>query len=155
MIRRPPRSTLFPYTTLFRSGLWTRKALSVPSLPPDLAGGMETFVESTCADECSQVRTLTPALMGQGLRDVGRGLSFTGSGPPACSPPCCLCRPSLLGSPVTPSDCSTTREVTVFHTFSLFLSSPPHHLLLPFIVYFSPPPLSSAHLCSLRGALWS
>src|SRR2546426_5843245 len=24
MIRRPPRSTLFPYTTLFRSGLGTR-----------------------------------------------------------------------------------------------------------------------------------
>src|SRR5207248_6304574 len=24
MIRRPPRSTLFPYTTLFRSGLTTR-----------------------------------------------------------------------------------------------------------------------------------
>src|SRR2546426_2644696 len=23
MIRRPPRSTLFPYTTLFRSGGWT------------------------------------------------------------------------------------------------------------------------------------
>src|SRR3712207_7710524 len=23
MIRRPPRSTLFPYTTLFRSGCWT------------------------------------------------------------------------------------------------------------------------------------
>src|SRR3712207_8406995 len=23
MIRRPPRSTLFPYTTLFRSGEWT------------------------------------------------------------------------------------------------------------------------------------
>src|SRR5690242_20953120 len=22
MLRRPPRSTLFPYTTLFRSGLW-------------------------------------------------------------------------------------------------------------------------------------
>src|SRR2546430_4675898 len=29
MIRRPPRSTLFPYTTLFRSG-------SAPSLPQDL-----------------------------------------------------------------------------------------------------------------------
>src|SRR5260221_5200875 len=28
MIRRPPRSTLFPYTTLFRSGaaMWRRKA---------------------------------------------------------------------------------------------------------------------------------
>src|ERR1039457_4490596 len=24
MIRRPPRSTLFPYTTLFRSGTWRR-----------------------------------------------------------------------------------------------------------------------------------
>src|SRR5438132_8144679 len=29
MIRRPPRSTLFPYTTLFRSGLSSR-ALSAP-----------------------------------------------------------------------------------------------------------------------------
>src|SRR5438270_10679469 len=26
MIRRPPRSTLFPYTTLFRSGLGERRA---------------------------------------------------------------------------------------------------------------------------------
>src|SRR5256885_3098982 len=34
MIRRPPRSTLFPYTTLFRSGL-TRAAVAVP----DLRGG--------------------------------------------------------------------------------------------------------------------
>src|SRR3712207_7370944 len=25
MIRRPPRSTLFPYTTLFRSSLWSAK----------------------------------------------------------------------------------------------------------------------------------
>src|SRR5215211_8999452 len=30
MIRRPPRSTLFPYTTLFRSG-----ASRPPSRPPD------------------------------------------------------------------------------------------------------------------------
>src|SRR2546425_4980603 len=28
MIRRPPRSTLFPYTTLFRSSLWLRLLLS-------------------------------------------------------------------------------------------------------------------------------
>src|SRR3712207_7544202 len=26
MIRRPPRSTLFPYTTLFRSDFWNRTA---------------------------------------------------------------------------------------------------------------------------------
>src|SRR3712207_7573935 len=31
MIRRPPRSTLFPYTTLFRSGLDPR--LDAPALP--------------------------------------------------------------------------------------------------------------------------
>src|SRR5687768_17713840 len=28
MIRRPPRSTLFPYTTLFRSGRWLARALT-------------------------------------------------------------------------------------------------------------------------------
>src|SRR3712207_8214374 len=30
MIRRPPRSTLFPYTTLFRSFLWLRRAAPPP-----------------------------------------------------------------------------------------------------------------------------
>src|SRR3989449_2657284 len=30
MIRRPPRSTLFPYTTLFRSGLTVAQALRTP-----------------------------------------------------------------------------------------------------------------------------
>src|SRR5690554_7180252 len=29
MIRRPPRSTLFPYTTLFRSGLVPKQVLSL------------------------------------------------------------------------------------------------------------------------------
>src|SRR2546428_6054333 len=29
MIRRPPRSTLFPYTTLFRSDDWAAKAKSI------------------------------------------------------------------------------------------------------------------------------
>src|ERR1039458_10870903 len=28
MVRRPPRSTLFPYTTLFRSHLWKRQLQS-------------------------------------------------------------------------------------------------------------------------------
>src|SRR5256885_11716815 len=30
MIRRPPRSTLFPYTTLFRSGFWLPEPLVQP-----------------------------------------------------------------------------------------------------------------------------
>src|SRR5690242_21207967 len=41
MIRRPPRSTLFPYTTLFRSGDATGESLptcSVPGTSPHNAG---------------------------------------------------------------------------------------------------------------------
>src|SRR3712207_7259489 len=34
MIRRPPRSTLFPYTTLFRSGPGARDARSAGGVPP-------------------------------------------------------------------------------------------------------------------------
>src|SRR5258708_31656081 len=40
MIRRPPRSTLFPYTTLFRS--W--QALSHDAILPDLLHGGGTIV---------------------------------------------------------------------------------------------------------------
>src|SRR2546427_5567630 len=42
MIRRPPRSTLFPYTTLFRSGLNLHQL--------DLQGAQ--FVECSFADTC-------------------------------------------------------------------------------------------------------
>src|SRR3712207_8758292 len=34
MIRRPPRSTLFPYTTLFRSTLWPSARLPVDRVRP-------------------------------------------------------------------------------------------------------------------------
>src|SRR2546422_5023705 len=39
MIRRPPRSTLFPYTTLFRSPSTIRCLLSSASWSPRAAGG--------------------------------------------------------------------------------------------------------------------
>src|SRR5256885_5045055 len=41
MIRRPPRSTLFPYTTLFRSGraVAGRHLAAAPRGPPRLNGG--------------------------------------------------------------------------------------------------------------------
>src|SRR2546422_6905560 len=38
MIRRPPRSTLFPYTTLFRSGIGIAPQLSVRGSPLGTAG---------------------------------------------------------------------------------------------------------------------
>src|SRR3712207_8177377 len=47
MIRRPPRSTLFPYTTLFRSHHWhARKSLTCPSLL--LAPLMRSVVRGYC-----------------------------------------------------------------------------------------------------------
>src|SRR2546430_10854138 len=45
MLRRPPRSTLFPYTTLFRSGV---RAVSVPLSSPavdDLVGRLRGVLE--------------------------------------------------------------------------------------------------------------
>src|SRR5260370_8597171 len=45
MIRRPPRSTLFPYTTLFRSGSRTRSASGGRSPAPRLLQGMPTIRE--------------------------------------------------------------------------------------------------------------
>src|SRR5438552_12793545 len=38
MIRRPPRSTLFPYTTLFRSGYETPTPIQERTIPLLLAG---------------------------------------------------------------------------------------------------------------------
>src|SRR2546430_9049610 len=40
MIRRPPRSTLFPYTTLFRSRAFPQAPVSTPLLPRELRPGL-------------------------------------------------------------------------------------------------------------------
>src|SRR5438552_18222036 len=45
MIRRPPRSTLFPYTTLFRS--WTSVFWRAAIAAAKARGGTETLIEST------------------------------------------------------------------------------------------------------------
>src|SRR2546429_5322159 len=47
MIRRPPRSTLFPYTTLFRSS----STIECPATPE--------FTTPTATDECDPNPTLT------------------------------------------------------------------------------------------------
>ena len=44
MIRRPPRSTLFPYTTLFRSG-------SVACSSNEVVGGLEVVVEAKVIEQ--------------------------------------------------------------------------------------------------------
>src|SRR2546430_11150182 len=52
MIRRPPRSTLFPYTTLFRSN-------QSPGAEPDAAGHDEKTVRGVAAVERRAVRELS------------------------------------------------------------------------------------------------
>src|SRR5437588_8727439 len=51
MIRRPPRSTLFPYTTLFRSEVSTE--ITAPRLPDSAASASttgRTRASSSCAE---------------------------------------------------------------------------------------------------------
>src|SRR5260370_10110896 len=46
MIRRPPRSTLFPYTTLFRSVFRADSAVAAPSAPIESSISSATSMES-------------------------------------------------------------------------------------------------------------
>src|SRR5438105_8646741 len=51
MIRRPPRSTLFPYTTLFRSAVWLNSNGNGPphdvgNVPHIVAGGAGGFLKT-------------------------------------------------------------------------------------------------------------
>src|SRR5207248_10467182 len=55
MIRRPPRSTLFPYTTLFRSSPSSASTFSVPSMAAGLISASRDHIltRSTCRDRKS------------------------------------------------------------------------------------------------------
>src|SRR2546425_11772224 len=87
MIRRPPRSTLFPYTTLFRSALATDgleralrqypDAVTVVSEPLALAWDAEVPL----AEARRVLRTLAAGL--QRVRQQGHRLLLTAPAPPA------------------------------------------------------------------------
>src|SRR2546430_3539928 len=49
MIRRPPRSTLFPYTTLFRSASWAGRAR--PAAPAPCRAGPRATVRGLRSEE--------------------------------------------------------------------------------------------------------
>src|SRR2546428_12349660 len=80
MIRRPPRSTLFPYTTLFRSLIieGTRVDQSDPVTEPDVhqaadevvrqAGGV--VIADFTARDTERLRTLRDIATGRGRRPV-------------------------------------------------------------------------------------
>src|SRR5947208_5651922 len=53
MIRRPPRSTLFPYTTLFRS-IWRRPRSAIRRTPPQPVGATGPAQTSRSAREAAE-----------------------------------------------------------------------------------------------------
>src|SRR5438046_7841581 len=55
MIRRPPRSTLFPYTTLFRSNL----SVQVPEVPLDRGEHRVQVGEIRSEEHTSELQSLT------------------------------------------------------------------------------------------------
>src|SRR5689334_23843252 len=63
MIRRPPRSTLFPYTTLFRSGIVPEKSLRESGFNADSAergiqwGQKKSTGRSACATKVTASRS--------------------------------------------------------------------------------------------------
>src|SRR2546430_17096235 len=89
MIRRPPRSTLFPYTTLFRS---SRQALATPgpTAPPELQqmireleeiAGQKTSVDSLVWNGPTQ-EYVKPTLLGRSvLEDLSTWRKHLEGGP--------------------------------------------------------------------------
>src|SRR5258708_8468028 len=83
MIRRPPRSTLFPYTTLFRSKLKLGKqpAITVENLPPDRVRRPLVLIVDDDRDICS---IASPVIEGTQFRSI---TSTTAQQPPRPPPP--------------------------------------------------------------------
>src|SRR2546422_3030844 len=84
MIRRPPRSTLFPYTTLFRSHLQRGEVLAVPREAVDLGvravGDIERSEEHT--SELQSRLHLVCRLLLEKKKD--RTMRLTTGGPHTC-----------------------------------------------------------------------
>src|SRR5258708_39287303 len=94
MIRRPPRSTLFPYTTLFRSlvqvlhnlpaGDWAKGERGIACLPDrtdEFRAGVRQAIDYATALGCRQVNCLAgiapPSVTGEELRKtLGANLRF-------------------------------------------------------------------------------
>src|SRR3712207_9506570 len=74
MIRRPPRSTLFPYTTLFRSASFRDSVadggVGVEGLEADYAGGRLTGMASAVLGESGATLAVRGALEGAAIEEL-------------------------------------------------------------------------------------
>src|SRR3712207_5089348 len=76
MIRRPPRSTLFPYTTLFRSGTGWSSIGTLQSLPIEEIKIDRSFVGGMAEDrgDATVVRSTIDLARNLGLRVTAEGV---------------------------------------------------------------------------------
>src|SRR5256885_11486966 len=98
MIRRPPRSTLFPYTTLFRSHVShpARKQYMAPaaeSTIPQSQRGLRTFVDDTRSEEHTSELQSPCNLVCRLLLEKKKKKSTT-TLPSECLPSSCGSRPA-------------------------------------------------------------
>src|SRR3712207_7539603 len=70
MIRRPPRSTLFPYTTLFRSAPECRRIIAALDLAASMSAPVEWFAISAGAKIAMDSGTENMDWIAAGLRPV-------------------------------------------------------------------------------------
>src|SRR2546429_1929200 len=77
MIRRPPRSTLFPYTTLFRSGVDLAYASAVFEIPHDAPGDWKGVFCFPGAGRASRGSLMLPLEGHRWIVTVGRSEEHT------------------------------------------------------------------------------
>src|SRR5438067_3573081 len=90
MIRRPPRSTLFPYTTLFRSRPWsgrrTRMTATASPLEADLVAGLKRLRSEEHTSELQSRFDLVCRLLLEKKNKPGRAALRVVPALPAASP---------------------------------------------------------------------
>src|SRR5260370_2573469 len=88
MIRRPPRSTLFPYTTLFRSSAvmpWVARARQRRNLGDDRLGIARFQLMKGGEQRCEiAVKRIAGTVLGKRLGCADRSLLVAGPGPQCC-----------------------------------------------------------------------
>src|ERR1039458_8356254 len=92
MIRRPPRSTLFPYTTLFRSTVDRREQIRTPQVPGHAPGRprseehtseLQSLRQLVCRLLLEKKSNENMAVMGPPLKGTGKNITQQ----PVFSPP--------------------------------------------------------------------
>ena len=152
MIRRPPRSTLFPYTTLFRSAL--RCGTRVGSSSPSRDRTRAPCIGSAVLPTGPPGKSLFVVLIGIASLPSGEVFPFapaTGNARGHLCP--LLCRDNLSNVPVFADPIDDAWDLVVLLCFSLLCARLSPYSNTPFAVSSLRTSVSSAH-CSHRVSVF-